>query len=120
MVCWLATVLSRQQRSLRPILFVADLSLLWLAFELAYLTRAILPFERAFFLTPSVRASVLLFTLAAWPIAGLWLGVYERALLEPAVIVAWRAVKHSLGPVSYTHLGYLILFAPHAFVPQRQ
>jgi exopolysaccharide biosynthesis polyprenyl glycosylphosphotransferase len=97
MVCWLATVLSRQQRSLRPILFVADLSLLWLAFELAYLTRAILPFERAFFLTPSVRASVLLFTLAAWPIAGLWLGVYERALLEPAVIVAWRAVKHSLG-----------------------
>jgi len=97
MVCWLATVLSRQQRSLRPILFVADLSLLWLAFELAYRTRAALPFERTFFLSPSVRASVLLFTLAAWPIAGLWLGVYERALLEPAVIVAWRAVKHSLG-----------------------
>jgi len=69
-------VLSRQQRSLRPFLFAADLLLLWLAFELAYRTRTILPFERVFFLTPTVRASVLLFTLAAWPMAGLWLGLY--------------------------------------------
>ena len=74
MVCWLAIMLSRQQRSLRPLLFTADLFLVWIAFELAYRTRAALPFERAFFLSPSVRASVLLFTLAAWPMAGLWLG----------------------------------------------
>jgi exopolysaccharide biosynthesis polyprenyl glycosylphosphotransferase len=90
-------VLSRQQRSLRPFLFAADLLLLWLAFELAYRTRTILPFERVFFLTPTVRASVLLFTLAAWPMAGLWLGLYERPLLEPPASVAWRAVRYSLG-----------------------
>jgi len=83
MVCWLATVLSRQQRSLRPILFVADLSLLWLAFELAYRTRA--PCLRAHFLPqplrPRQRSALYIGRLAH---AGLWLGVYERALLEPA------------------------------------
>jgi len=84
MVCWLATVLSRQQRSLRPILFVADLSLLWLAFELAYRTRAALPFERTFFLSPSVRASVLLFTWppGPWPACG-WASMNARCWSLP-------------------------------------
>jgi exopolysaccharide biosynthesis polyprenyl glycosylphosphotransferase len=97
MVCCLATVLSRQQRSLRPFVFAADLLLIWLAFELAYRTRSALPLKHVFFLTPSVHASVLLFTLAAWPMIGLWLGVYDRPLLEHPLSQAWRTVKHSLG-----------------------
>ncbi len=97
MLCCLATVLSRQQRSLRPFFFAADLSLLWLAFELAYRTRAALPLEHVFFLVPPVRASVLLFTLAAWPMVGLWMEVYDRPLLEPPLSIAWRALKHALG-----------------------
>ena len=97
MLCCLATVLSRQQRSLRPFLFAADLLLIWLAFELSYATRTALPFERVFFLTPTVRASVLLFTLAAWPLVGLWMGAYERSLVEPIASAAWRSVRQSLG-----------------------
>lgn len=87
---------SRQQRSLRPILIVTDLLLVWASFEFAYASRSALPFQRVFFLTFAVKTSLLLFAPATWLLLGLWVGSYEKTLLEPVSSVVSRASRQSL------------------------
>jgi exopolysaccharide biosynthesis polyprenyl glycosylphosphotransferase len=57
---------------------LSDVILATLAFEAAYQTRAVLHFERAFYMTAERKALVLGFALLAWVVIGLWLEVYEK------------------------------------------
>jgi exopolysaccharide biosynthesis polyprenyl glycosylphosphotransferase len=109
-------VFSRQQRSLRPILIASDLLLVWAAVELAYLSRSYLPFQRAFYLTFAVKTGLLLFTPTAWLLLGLWMGSYERAILEPVGTVIARTVRQAVALlvalVVYEYLQRLDLSRP--------
>jgi exopolysaccharide biosynthesis polyprenyl glycosylphosphotransferase len=97
MICLQSVVFSRQQRSLRPILIALDLLLVWAAFEFAYFSRSVLPFQRIFFLPFAVKAGLLLFAPAAWLGLGLWMRSYDRPILEPLGSIAARAARQSLG-----------------------
>lgn len=107
---------SRQQRSLRPILIAADLLLVWASFEFAYISRETLPFQRVFFLTFAVKTSLLLFAPSMWLLLGLWIGSYEKTLLEPVGSVVSRAARQSLslmvGLVVYQYFQRLDLSRP--------
>lgn len=88
---------SRQQRSLRPILIVSDLLLVWAALEFAYFCRSALPLQRLFYLTFAVKAGLTLFGPAAWVALGLWMGSYERPVVEPFGSIGSRSARQSLG-----------------------
>ena len=92
-ICWQSIVFSRQQRTLRPVLIAADLLLVWAAFEFAYISRSALPLERAFYLTFAVKTGLLLFTPGAWMVLGLWMGAYEKTVLEQVGSVVGRAAR---------------------------
>lgn len=107
---------SRQQRSLRPILIACDLLLVWASFELAYLSRSTLPFQRVFYLTFAVKAGLLLFTPAAWLLLGLWMGNYEKTVMVPVSSVAARTARQAtallIGLVIYEYSQRLDLSRP--------
>ena len=90
-----ATVFSRQQRSFRPVILLAEAALVWLAFESAYASRSALPFERAFYLTNPIRLSLLVVSVAVWPLIGRWLGAYDRLVWEPRAITLVRSIKQA-------------------------
>ncbi len=69
---------SRQRRQARFIFGFSDILLIAVAFYGAYQTRSLLHLDRAFYLIPPVQALMLGFSMVAWPLGGLWLGVYER------------------------------------------
>jgi len=73
-------VFSRQHRKTRPIFILADIVMIWLAFEAAYATRTHLVAERLFFLSGSTKALLALSAMLAWTLVGLWLGIYELVL----------------------------------------
>lgn len=75
---------------------LADILLIWLAFESAYATRQALPLERAFFLTDSVRGILSLVCVAAWVLSGYWVAVYDEVLRGRRRILVVRAVQQSL------------------------
>ncbi|MGC8884869.1 MAG: sugar transferase [Bryobacteraceae bacterium] len=91
---------TRQQEKLRPFLILADLLLVWAAFEAAYTTRTHLPLERLFFLSAPIRALLLVAGLAAWPLAGLWLKVYDEILAAPASRIFLKAAQQSAAAVT--------------------
>ncbi len=91
---------TRQQAKLRPFLILADLLLVWAAFEAAYATRTHLPLERVFFLPAPVRALLLIAGGAAWTLAGLWLKVYDELLITPASRLLLRAFQQSAAAVT--------------------
>ncbi|HYL83659.1 MAG TPA: sugar transferase, partial [Candidatus Angelobacter sp.] len=69
---------SRQHRKARVIFGFSDVLLTTLAFEAAYQTRLLLHLDRVFFLIVPIKALLLGFSLAAWIMIGLWLGVYDQ------------------------------------------
>lgn len=71
---------SRQHRKTRPLFLLADILLIWCAFELAYTTRTRLELDRIFFLVSSTKTLLLATAVAGWVLSGLWLGTYERIL----------------------------------------
>ncbi|MGB9606032.1 MAG: hypothetical protein ACPL88_09165, partial [Bryobacteraceae bacterium] len=91
---------TRQQEKLRPFLILADLLLVWAAFEAAYTTRTHLPLERLFFLSAPIRALLLVAGQAAWPLAGLWLKVYDEILAAPASRIFLKAAQQSAAAVT--------------------
>lgn len=68
----------RQRRKHRLLFGIADVALVFAAFQLAYVTRQALPLERIFFLTAPVKALLIGAAAALWPLTGLWLKVYDR------------------------------------------
>ncbi len=69
---------SRHFRKVRLLFGLSDVVLTALAFEAAYQSRVWLPFERAFFLHPEVKALLLGFSALASVTLGVWLNIYEK------------------------------------------
>ena len=67
-----------RQRKARVLFALSDIGLATVAFEAAYQTRAVLHLEHEFYLTVPGVALVLGFSLVAWVLTGLWLGIYEK------------------------------------------
>jgi exopolysaccharide biosynthesis polyprenyl glycosylphosphotransferase len=89
-------VFSRQNRKTRPFLVLADILLIWLAFEAAYAIRTILPLERAFYILDPVKGILILGAVGAWVLSGYWLAVYDEVLRVRRRILVLRAVQQSL------------------------
>ncbi len=87
---------SRHHRRARVLFGASDVLLTAVAFELAYQTRAWLPLERFFELTPQVRALLLFCALFQWVLGGVWLGVYERLDSAHPWVVLRDATKQVL------------------------
>jgi len=68
----------RHQRNARALFALSDAILVALAFEIAYHARVIQHWHYLFYLTAEKTALVLGFSLFAWVVVGLWLGVYEK------------------------------------------
>ncbi|MGB7759248.1 MAG: sugar transferase [Bryobacteraceae bacterium] len=68
----------RHQRNARALFALSDVILAALAFEIAYRARVIQHWHFLFYLTAEKKALVLGFSLFAWVIIGLGLGVYEK------------------------------------------
>jgi exopolysaccharide biosynthesis polyprenyl glycosylphosphotransferase len=66
------------QRKARILFALSDITLVTLAFEIAYQIRVPLHWHFLFFLTTQQKALVLGFALLAWITIGLWLEVYEK------------------------------------------
>lgn len=71
-------VFSRHHRKARLLFGLSDVLLTAIAFEAAYQTRALLPFDRNFFLVVPTKALLLLCSAIALPLIGYWLDVYDR------------------------------------------
>lgn len=100
-------VFTRQQAKLRPFLLLADLLLVWAAFELAYRTRQNLPLERVFFLATPVRALLLTAGAAAWVLAGFWRRAYDQVLATaPARLLATAFQQSALAVTALVIVEY--------------
>lgn len=96
-------VFSRHQRKLRLFHLLADGVLIWLAFEAAYQTRALMPLAKDFYFLLPVKILLLLLAVLCYWGTALWFGDYEafegstrretlkrtlrQAALAPAVLV---------------------------------
>jgi len=89
-------VFSRQHRKARPFLVLADILLIWLAFEAAYAIRSRMPLERAFYILDPVKGILILGAVGAWVLSGYWLAVYDEVLRGRRRTVIWRGVQQSL------------------------
>jgi exopolysaccharide biosynthesis polyprenyl glycosylphosphotransferase len=109
-------VFSRQSQKIRVFLQGADLLLVWLAFEAAYSTRAALPLERLFFIEPTVRSLLVLFSQFAWLLAGISLRVYPRlpsaSWLQTASLTIRQAIPAGVGIVLFSYIWRLDLSRP--------
>lgn len=86
-----------------------DLLLVTVAFEAAYLVRAVLPLENEFFLSAPVRALLLGFSLVTWTMMGRWLGVHEDLDRSPVRLTLIRTFQQcALGFVGLVMLEYLL------------
>ena len=76
------TVFSRHQRKLRLFHLLADGLLVWLAYEAAYQTRALLPLARDFYFLLPVKILLLLLAVLCYWGTALWFSVSRR--VEPS------------------------------------
>lgn len=67
-----------QHRRIRLLFAAADVLLIGLAFELAYLLRAHSPFERNFYLSPEIAGLLAGWSMLVWPVLGYGWGIYDR------------------------------------------
>ena len=77
-----------RHRKARVLFGLWDLLLVGLAFEAAYRTRAVLHLDLEFFLSVERKALLLLVSLLAWVLIGIWLGVYDKLdSARPSVVL---------------------------------
>lgn len=86
---------SRHRRKTRFLFGLADILLTLLAFELAYRTRIALPLERLFFLAAPVKALLMGAAAVLWPLAGIWLRVYDRLDAEAPLVLLRDTLRQS-------------------------
>lgn len=82
-----------RQRKARVLFGLSDIFLVAAAFEAAYQTRTILPFEHLFFFTVPLKALVLGFSLLAWVTIALWIEAYDRLDFGNPGVVLWDAAR---------------------------
>ncbi|MCW5977781.1 MAG: sugar transferase [Bryobacteraceae bacterium] len=100
---------SRHHRKTKILFGLSDIVLVALAFELAYQTRTNLPFERVFYLVVPVRGLLLGVAALAWPLAGVWLNVYERLDAEKQPVIVRDTLRQCVvGGVAVILIEYLL------------
>jgi exopolysaccharide biosynthesis polyprenyl glycosylphosphotransferase len=81
-------VFSRHHRKARFLFALSDVILTALAFEAAYQTRVLLPFEREFYIIVPTKALLLGAAVLSWVLIGYWLEIYDRLdSAHPRVII---------------------------------
>lgn len=92
---------SRRQRKVKFLFALADVALAALAFAAAYQSRAWLPLERNFYLTAELKLLLFSFAALVWPLAGYWLGAYERLdSAHPRVILRDSLKQSAFGVIA--------------------
>lgn len=100
---------SRQHRKARVLFALSDILLTALAFEAAYQTRLLLRLNHIFYMIVPIKALVLGFSLAAWVLIGLWLGVYDKLDSgDPRVILRDSFRQCASGAVCLVIFEYLM------------
>lgn len=100
---------SRQHRKAKVLFGVSDVLLTALAFEAAYQTRLVLHLDRKFFFTIPEKALLLGFSLAAWVMIGVWLGVYDKLDSgDPRVILRDSSRQCGYGVICLVIFEYLM------------
>ncbi|MGC4051685.1 MAG: sugar transferase [Paludibaculum sp.] len=87
---------SRQHRKTRPLYILADILLIWLAFEAAYETRSRLPLERAFYLDDSVKTLLIFASELLWILSGLWFEAYDTILRDRRRRMLWNVFRQGV------------------------
>jgi exopolysaccharide biosynthesis polyprenyl glycosylphosphotransferase len=116
-----------RQRKARVLFGLSDVLLVALAFAAAYQTRALLPLEHEFFLTPDKSVLVLGFSVMAWVLIGLSMEVYEKLDAgHPLIILRDSARQCTYGALCLIVFEYvlrldlsrffLLLFSAYAWV----
>ena len=119
-------MLSRQRKA-RVLFGLSDVVLTALAFEAAYQTRLLFPFEHLFFILVPVKALVLGWALFMWVNIGAWLRVYDQLDSgHPRVILRDTFRQCAYGSVCVVLFQYLLrldlsrfflaVFAAYAFI----
>jgi len=88
-------VFSRRQRKVKLLFALADVALAALAFAAAYQSRSWLPLERNFYLTTEHKLLLFSFVALVWPLAGYWLGSYERLDSAQRRVILRDSLKQS-------------------------
>jgi exopolysaccharide biosynthesis polyprenyl glycosylphosphotransferase len=99
---------SRSHRKVKLLFALADVLLAAVAFEAAYQIRVGLPFDLLlFYLTVPVKALLLGAVAVIWPLAGLWLNVYERLdSADPRRILRDSLRQSALGGIALVLLQF--------------
>ncbi|MGD0014147.1 MAG: sugar transferase [Bryobacteraceae bacterium] len=87
---------SGHRRKLKLLFGLSDVLMAALAFELAYQSRAWLPFERTFYLPLPVKTLLLGVSALAWLAIGLSLGIYDRLDLGRLGVTVRDTLRQSL------------------------
>jgi exopolysaccharide biosynthesis polyprenyl glycosylphosphotransferase len=102
-------VFSRHHRKARLLFGLSDILLTALAFEAAYITRALLPIERTFYLTVPVKALLLGGAILTWLLIGYWLELYDRLdSAHPRVVLRDTFRQCVLGTICLVLLEFIL------------
>jgi exopolysaccharide biosynthesis polyprenyl glycosylphosphotransferase len=102
-------VFSRHHRKARLLFGLSDILLTALAFEAAYITRALLPIERTFYLTVPVKALLLGAAIVTWVLIGYWLELYDRLdSAHPRVVLRDTFRQCVLGTICLVLLEFIL------------
>ncbi len=100
---------SGHRRKVKLIFELSDILLTILAFEAAYESRVLLPFERVFYLTTPLELLLLGFSVLVWLVMGMWLDVYDKLEAgKPRVIVNDSLRQALLGITCLVIFQYLL------------
>jgi len=109
-------VFGGNRHRVRILFGAADIVLIALAFQLAYLTRARMPLAHDFFLQRSVRLSLIGWSAVVWLLLGAWWEIYDRIdATHPRIILRDAFRQCLLGAVSvilFEFVGRLDLSRP--------
>jgi exopolysaccharide biosynthesis polyprenyl glycosylphosphotransferase len=98
-----------QRHKVRLVFAIADLALLGLAFELAYLIRSRLELEHLFYILPSVVALLLVWSMGVWVALASWWEIYDHIdTAHPRVILRDAFRQCLLGAASLVLFEYLL------------
>jgi exopolysaccharide biosynthesis polyprenyl glycosylphosphotransferase len=87
-----------RQRKARVLFGLWDLILVGVAFEAAYRTRTVLHLDLEFYLTVERKALLLVVSLLAWVLIGIWLEIYDKLdSARPSVILRDTARQCAAG-----------------------
>ncbi|HUS07131.1 MAG TPA: sugar transferase [Bryobacteraceae bacterium] len=100
---------SRHHRKARLLFGLSDLVLTAIAFEAAYQTRSLLPFENDFYIPVAEKALLLGASILTWLLTGYWLDVYDRLDAgNPRIMLRDSFRQCTIGAISLVLLEFVL------------